>query len=332
MTISSPPLLEARNLRKYFPLRSSGGPWGERRWLRAVDGVSMVVGEGETLGVVGESGCGKTTLGRLLLRLIEPTEGEIYFDGEDLRGLDAGRLRARRRDMQIVFQDPYSSLNPRMTAGAALAEALRIHGLEPGGRRRGRVAELLEMVGLGADQADKYPHEFSGGQRQRLGIARALAVRPRFIVADEPVSALDVSIQAQIVNLLQDLQRGMGLTYLFIAHDLNVVRHISDRIAVMYLGRIVETGRSDDVYRSPKHPYTRALLAAIPQARGAHPAHVRQSQEVLQESPDAAAVPSGCPYHPRCPERTEACRAQEPRLVPVGPGHRSACLLHADSK
>ena len=331
MTRSSPTLLEARNLRKYFPLRSSGSPRSERRWLRAVDGISMVVAEGETMGVVGESGCGKTTLGRMLLRLIEPTEGEIYFDGEDLRGLDARRLRARRRDMQIVFQDPYSSLNPRMTAGAALAEALRIHGLAPGSRRRGRVAELLEMVGLSADQAGKYPHEFSGGQRQRIGIARALAVRPRFVVADEPVSALDVSIQAQIVNLLQDLQRGMGLTYLFIAHDLNVVRHISDRIAVMYLGRIVETGRSDDVYRSPKHPYTRALLAAIPQARVvAHPAQVGQPQRALQEAPDAAEVPSGCPYYPRCPERTEACRVQEPRLVRVGPDHRSACLLHAD--
>ena len=344
MVSDTQPLLQANNLRKQFPVGASA--WGgfarsRSRWLKAVDGLSLWVYPGETLGIVGESGCGKTTLGRMLLRLIEPTDGEIYFQGVNLLELGANELRARRRDMQIIFQDPYGSLNPRMTVGSAIAEALEIHNLSPPGQRIRHVGDLLEMVGLSGDQADKYPHEFSGGQRQRIGIARALAVRPKFVVADEPVSALDVSIQAQIVNLLQDLQHEMGLTYLFIAHDLNVVRHISDRVAVMYLGRIVETAASDRIYETPRHPYTRTLLAAIPDphsgersrsrrgsaARGDVPNTVGDVPNTVSDVPDAAHVPSGCPFHPRCPERMDVCSQVVPELVEVESGHQSACLL-----
>ena len=319
------PLVEARDLKKYFPVRR--GMWGRvSAHVKAVDGVSFELRSGETLGVVGESGCGKTTLGRLLLRLIEATEGEVRYDGINLLQLDKKAMRARRRQMQIIFQDPYSSLNPRLTIGSIIAEPLRIHRLVTNAEIPGRVAELLEMVGLSPTHARSYPHEFSGGQRQRIGIARALAVDPRFIVADEPVSALDVSIQAQIINLLQDLQRSLGLTYLFIAHDLSVVQHISDRVAVMYLGRLVELGPREALYRAPSHPYTQALLSAVPV-----PDPRRRSQRVILRGdvPNPAAAPAGCPFHPRCPERQDGCRETVPALEDLGGGHQVACLLRA---
>jgi oligopeptide/dipeptide ABC transporter ATP-binding protein len=274
--------------------------------------------------VVGESGCGKTTLGRLLLRLIDATEGRVVFAGTDLMELSKGDLRAQRRRMQIIFQDPYSSLNPRMTVGGIISEALVVHKLVERDRIGARVSELLEMVGLPASYARRYPHEFSGGQRQRIGIARALAVEPQFIVADEPVSALDVSIQAQIINLLQDLQRDLGLTYMFIAHDLSVVRHISDRVAVMYLGRIVELADRDQLYQRPSHPYTQALMSAVPIADP----RVSKKRVVLKgDVPNPAAVPSGCPFHPRCPERRDICTQVAPQLIDLGEGHKTACLL-----
>jgi ABC-type oligopeptide transport system ATPase subunit len=257
------PLVEVRDLHKHFPV--GGGLFGRpRAWVRAVDGVSLTIRAGETLGLVGESGSGKSTLGRLMLRLIEPTSGEVRFAGRSLLDLPAGELRALRREMQIVFQDPYGSLNPRMRVGTIVGEGLAIHDIGTRAERRDRVAELLELVGLPPEAARRHPHEFSGGQRQRIGIARALAVRPRFVVADEAVSALDVSIQAQILNLLQDLQQKLGLTLLFIAHDLRIIEHLSDRVAVMYQGKIVELATRDDIYRKPQHPYTRALLSAIP--------------------------------------------------------------------
>jgi oligopeptide/dipeptide ABC transporter ATP-binding protein len=317
------PLLEVRDLKKYFPVRA--GLWGRvRGWVKAVDGVSLEIHPGETLGVVGESGCGKTTLGRLILRLAEATQGRVLFEGVDLLGLGKKQMRARRRQMQIIFQDPYSSLNPRMTVGGIIGEALQIHRLAAKEELPGRVGQLLEMVGLPAAYARRYPHEFSGGQRQRIGIARALAVSPKFIVADEPVSALDVSIQAQIINLLQDLQRQLGLTYMFIAHDLSVVRHIADRVAVMYLGRIVEVAGRDRLYDQPSHPYTRALLSAVPVP---DPRALRQRIILQGDVPNPAAVPPGCPFHPRCPERQEVCTRLVPELVEVGQGQRAACLL-----
>ena len=316
-------LVEVRNLKKYFPI-TSGIFSSVSGHVRAVDGVSLSIRNGETLGLVGESGCGKTTTGRAILRLIEPTEGQVRFDGIDVLRLSRKGLRAIRRQMQIIFQDPYSSLNPRMTVGGMLSEALKIHKLARGKVLRARVSELLETVGLRPDYARRYPHEFSGGQRQRIGIARALAVNPRFIVADEPVSALDVSIQAQIINLLQDLQARLGLTYLFVAHDLSVVRHISDRVAVMYLGRIVEIADSQRLYTDPQHPYTRALLSAIPIPDPLR----RPSRTVLPgDVPSPANVPSGCPFHPRCPEREEACSRIRPDLLEVESGHRVACIL-----
>ncbi|MFH1569731.1 MAG: ABC transporter ATP-binding protein [Gemmatimonadota bacterium] len=316
------PLVEVRGLRKHFPVRR--GLWGRTSgWVRAVDGVSLAVRRGETLALVGESGSGKTTLGRLILGLLDASAGEVYFNGFRLQDLDPGQMRALRRRMQLVFQDPYSSLNPRWRAGAIVAEGLRIHRLARGGQLEARVAQLLEMVGLPASAARRYPHEFSGGQRQRLGIARALAVEPEFIVADEPVSALDVSVQAQIINLLRQVQRELGLTYLFISHDLGVVRHVADRVAVMYLGRVVEVAGSEALYASPSHPYTRARLAAVPVA---DPGLRRERAPLQGDVPSPAAAPSGCPFHPRCPERREGCARVVPDLVDIG-GRQVACLL-----
>ncbi len=316
-------LLRAEGLVKHFPVRR--GLFGRATGaVRAVDGVSLSIRRGETLGLVGESGSGKTTTGRLVLRLVPATAGRVLFDGRSVFDLDARALRALRREMQIIFQDPYSSLNPRMTVGAAIEEPIRVHRLAGKAEARARVAALLERVGLAPDHAARYPHEFSGGQRQRVGIARALALGPRFIVCDEPVSALDVSIQAQILNLLEDLQRDLGLTYLFIAHDLAVVRHISDRVAVMYLGKIVEEAETEALFRAPLHPYTKALLSAIPVP---DPKTRRERIILPGDPPDPAAPPPGCPFHPRCPEAVPECRSEVPAFREARPGHRVSCLL-----
>jgi oligopeptide/dipeptide ABC transporter ATP-binding protein len=318
----SEPLLRVRGAQKYFPV--GGGAFGARRWVRAVDGVDLDVSEGETVALVGESGCGKSTLGRVILRLIEADRGAIHFGGEDVRAAGRGDLRRLRRRMQIIFQDPYASLNPRMTVGEAIAEGLVIHKLASKEERRKRVAELLEVVGLRPDHAPRYPHEFSGGQRQRIGIARALALEPRLIVADEPVSSLDVSIQAQILNLMLELQERFGIAYLFISHDLRVVRHLADRVCVMYLGRIVETSPADRLYSAPQHPYTEALLSAVPFPDPTH----RQARIVLEgDVPSPIAPPPGCPFHPRCPKAIEICERDTPALRPVAPEHASACHL-----
>jgi len=314
-------LLHVHGLKKHFPVRR-----GLRQKVvgavRAVDGVDLEIREGETLSLVGESGSGKTTTGRMVLRLIEPTAGSIVYRGLELAALTASEMRTLRKEMQIIFQDPYSSLNPRMTVEGMLKEALGIHGLARGKAADKRVAELLEMVGLSTYHARRYPHEFSGGQRQRLGIARALAVEPRLIVCDEPVSALDVSVQAQIVNLLKDLQERLNLAYLFIAHDLNVVAHLSDRVAVMYLGRIVELADRDAIYSSPRHPYTRSLLAAVPVA---DPELARERAVLRGDMPSPMRPPSGCPFHPRCPEARPECSQLTESLVEVAPGHWVAC-------
>ncbi len=323
--MSDQPIVRAESLRKSFrgPSRGLGRGHSE---VRAVDGVTLEVMPGETLGLVGESGCGKSTLGRLLLRLHEPTSGRIYFEGEDITGLSQSALRPFRRKMQIIFQDPYSSLNPRMTVEAALAEALRVHGLVASrSEERERIAGLLERVGLRPEHMRRYPHEFSGGQRQRIGIARALAVSPRFIVADEPVSALDVSIQAQIVNLLGDLQNELGLSFLFIAHDLHVVEHVSRRVAVMYLGRVVELATSEQIYATPRHPYTKALLSAAPV-----PDPKAHKKRLILEGdvPSPLDPPSGCAFHPRCPVAEKGlCDREVPALRMVEPGHEVACHL-----
>jgi len=323
--VTEQPIVRAESLSKSFrgPSRGIGRGHAE---LRAVDGVSLEVMHGETLGVVGESGCGKSTLGRLLLRLSEPTAGKVYFEGQDITELSQSALRPFRRRMQIIFQDPYSSLNPRMTVQAALSEALHVHGLvRSTSEERERIAALLERVGLRPEHMRRYPHEFSGGQRQRIGIARALAVSPSFIVADEPVSALDVSIQAQIINLLSDLQGELSLSYLFIAHDLHVVEHVSRRVAVMYLGRVVELATSEQIYANPRHPYTQALLSAAPEL---DPAARKRRLLLRGDVPSPLDPPSGCAFHPRCPIAEKGlCDREVPSLRTLGPGHEVACHL-----
>lgn len=331
-------LLEIRDLKKHFPA-------GRDATVKAVDGVSLFINRGETFGLVGESGCGKTTVGRCILRLIEPTSGEIVFDGVDLLRLNASELRAKRRDMQIIFQDPFSSLNPRMTIGEIVAEPLIIHSMNEsnGGnplrsvarsigldsfvrskQQKERVAELLRVVGLEPDYGSRYPHEFSGGQRQRIGIARALALNPKLIIADEPVSALDVSIQAQVVNLLQDLQKQFGLTYLFISHGLAVVEHISTRVGVMYLGKLVEVAPSQEIYRNPLHPYTQALLSSIPIP---DPEVKHERVHLSGDVPTPINPPAGCRFNTRCPYVMEECRTNEPTLVNITRDHQVACFL-----
>ena len=319
-------LLDVRGLKMHFPVTSGIVFQRAVAYIKAVDDVNFTVRRGETLGLVGESGCGKTTTGRCILRLYRPTDGEIWFDGIDLAQARTNQMRAMRRQMQIIFQDPYSSLNPRMTAGNIIGEPLAVHGLVNNRREyRERVAELLNNVGLNPYMADRFPHEFSGGQRQRIGVARALSVDPAFIVCDEPVSALDVSIQAQIINLLEDLQERYDLTYLFIAHDLSVVRHISDRVAVMYLGKIVEIADRNAIYENPQHPYTRALLSAVPIP---DPVLDAQRERIILsgEVPSPLNPPSGCVFHPRCPIATDDCNRVIPEAREVMPDHIAACL------
>jgi oligopeptide transport system ATP-binding protein len=321
-------LLEIRNLKKHFPVgqalfsRNKGA-------VKAVDGVNLTVEEGETLGLVGESGCGKSTLGRAILRLIEPTSGEVFFEGKNLLAMSQRELRDMRRQMQIIFQDPYASLNPRMRVGDIVGEGLEIHKLAKGKAKRERVIELLRQVGLREDHYGRYPHEFSGGQRQRIGIARALGVSPKFIVCDEPVSSLDVSIQAQIINLLQELQEKMHLTYLFISHDLRVVEHISHRVAIMYLGKVVEIAQSETIYRDAKHPYTRALLSSVPM-----PDIDRKKERVLLQGdvPSPVNPPSGCTFHPRCAYREAICDQIEPPLDFDADSHGVSCHVFGPVK
>jgi peptide/nickel transport system ATP-binding protein len=318
-------LLEVRNLKKYFPVRR-GVLRRVVAHVKAVDGISFFIRQGETLGLVGESGCGKTTAGRTILRLIDPTDGSILFrnngDAVDIAKLSNRALKPLRRQMQIIFQDPYSSLNPRMTIGDIIGEPLVVHRMGTPAEREARVKELLEAVGLNPQYMKRYPHEFSGGQRQRIGIARALALGPKLIICDEPVSALDVSIQAQVINLLEDLQKEFGLTYLFIAHDLSVVRHISDRVAVMYLGKIVEMAETEELFRNPKHPYTEALLSAVPVP---DPDYQRERIILKGDVPSPVNPPSGCYFHPRCPYAQPICKEQEPAFVDIGGEHFASC-------
>ena len=325
LSTRSTPLLEVKGLTKHFPIK--GGILGrEVDRVHAVDGVSFHIDAGETLGMVGESGCGKSTTGRCILRLIEPSSGEVKFNGQNVSTMGSDALREIRRDMQIIFQDPFASLNPRMTVEAIIGEALTIHKLTHSPEEyRARIVSLLETVGLNADHMKRFPHEFSGGQRQRIGIARALAVSPKLIVCDEPVSALDVSIQAQVINLLEDLQAKMGLTYLFIAHDLSVVEHISNRVAVMYLGRIVEIAPSRELYTQPKHPYTEALLSAVPIP---DPTAKKKRIVLTGDVPNPVNRPTGCHFHPRCPKAIDRCKVEEPQLKTVGFMHQAACHLN----
>jgi oligopeptide/dipeptide ABC transporter ATP-binding protein len=316
-------VFELSAVARYYPVRE--GFLGRRRWLRAVDGVDLDLRPGETLALVGESGCGKSTLARLLLRLEEPTRGAVRFGGTDLWQMDAARVRNFRREVQLVFQDPYASLNPRMRVGSIVGEGLEIHRIGTRSDRRRRVRDLLEQVGLSPEAASGYPHEFSGGQRQRIGIARALAVGPRVVVADEPVSALDVSVQAQILNLLQELKETQGLTYLLISHDLRVVRHVADRVAVMYLGRIVELAEAGELFSRPLHPYTQCLLASVPVP---DPARARIPTPVEGDMPSPVDPPPGCPFHPRCPEAFARCAAEVPVPAIAGGARRVACHLY----
>ena len=324
MTATAPPLIEVRNLVKHFPITS--GIILQRRIgaVKAVDDVSFDVFRGETLGIVGETGCGKSTTARLIVRLLEPTSGTVTFEGEDVTGRSGASLKALRREMQMIFQDPYSSLNPRKTVGSIIAEPFVIHGLLSGeGERKRRVQQLMDRVGLNPEHYNRYPHEFSGGQRQRIGVARAIALEPKLLVADEPVSALDVSIQAQVLNLLRELQREMGLTLIFIAHDLSVVRHMCDRVAVMYLGKIAELGDNDALYGFPRHPYTGALLSAVPVP---DPETGRRDRQLLSgDVPSPANPPQACRFHTRCPKAQEVCSTEEPLLEDKGTGTVAAC-------
>ncbi|URM32271.1 dipeptide ABC transporter ATP-binding protein [Cytobacillus firmus] len=318
-------LLEVNQLKKYFPV--TGGLFGRKQGdVKAVDDISFFVNKGETLGLVGESGCGKSTTGRMLMRLIEPTEGKVVFDGKDLTSLNSSEMRKMRKEMQMVFQDPFASLNPRNTVEQILEEPLIVHGIGNKEERKQRVREMLEVVGLSSYHAKRYPHQFSGGQRQRIGIARALMTKPKLIIADEPVSALDVSIQSQVLNLLEDLQKEFQLTYIFIAHDLGVVKHISDRVGVMYLGRLVEITTSDQLYDKPLHPYTKALLGAVPIP---DPTLKKDRELLTGDIPSPQNPPAGCAFHTRCNECMEICKTDRPQLKEIEPGHFAACHLYS---